>query len=82
MYKVYILKSLIYNRYYIGHTADLEKRLTQHNLGKVRSTKTYKPWKIVYDETRENKKDAYGREMKIKSYKHGEAFEKLIKNCL
>lgn len=77
-FKVYILKSLNYNRYYIGHSADAEKRLSEHNAGRVRSTKAYKPWKIVYFEVKSNKKEAYKREMQIKSYKHGEAFEKLI----
>jgi hypothetical protein len=45
---VYILKSLIKDRFYIGCTANLGNRLKEHNLGKTRSTKTYKPWKIVY----------------------------------
>jgi putative endonuclease len=77
-YKVYILKSLKYIRYYIGHSANIEKRLTNHNSGKVRSTKAYKPWKIVYTENMINKKEAYKREKQIKSFKHGEAFKKLI----
>jgi putative endonuclease len=78
-YKVYILKSINFNRYYIGHSANTEKRLSEHNSGKVRSTKAYRPWKIVHFEVKSNKKEAYTREMQIKSYKHGEAFEKLIK---
>ena len=78
-YKVYILKSLNFNRYYIGHSSDVEKRLLEHNLGKVRSTKAYKPWKIIYFEVKSSKKDAYKREMQIKAFKHGKAFEKLIK---
>ena len=77
-YNVYILKSLNSNRYYIGHSGDITKRLLQHNFGKVRYTKTYKPWKTIYTEEKENKKEAYAREMQIKSFKHGEAFKKLI----
>ncbi|MFA6077090.1 MAG: GIY-YIG nuclease family protein [Candidatus Paceibacterota bacterium] len=80
MFKVYILKSLNYNRYYIGHSADVEKRLREHNIGKVHSTKAYKSWKIVYIENKPSKKEAYAREMQIKSFKHGEAFKKLIEN--
>jgi putative endonuclease len=78
-FKVYILKSLNFDRYYVGHSADAEKRLSEHNTGRVRSTKAYKPWKIVYFELKSSKKEAYAREMQIKSYKHGEAFKKLIK---
>ncbi|MEK9181624.1 MAG: GIY-YIG nuclease family protein [Patescibacteria group bacterium] len=81
-HKVYILKSLNFNRYYVGHSENTGKRLTEHNLGKVRSTKAYRPWKIIYFEVKSDKKEAYAREMQIKSYKHGEAFEKLIKNSL
>ena len=77
-YKVYILRSLNFSRYYVGHSADIEKRLLKHNAGKVRSTKAYKPWKIIYFEVKSDKKEAYAREMQIKSYKHGEAFKKLI----
>lgn len=79
MHRVYILKSLNYNRYYIGHSANTEKRLLEHNAGKVRSTKSYRPWKIIYFEIKSNKKEAYAREMQIKSFKHGEAFKKLIR---
>jgi len=77
-YKVYILKSELKPRFYIGHTNNLENRLNCHNTGKVRSTKSYKPWKIIYTEEFENKKEAYKREMQIKSYKKGEAFKKLL----
>jgi putative endonuclease len=78
MHKVYILKSLIKDRYYIGHSGNLEKRLIRHNKGLVKSTKAFKPWKIVYIEDKENKNEAYKRELQIKSYKRGEAFKKLI----
>jgi len=81
-YEVYILKSLNYNHYYVGHSADVEKRLFEHNSGKVRSTKAYKPWKIIFTEEKPNKKEVYAREMQIKSFKHGEAFKNLIENCL
>lgn len=46
---------------------------------KVRSTKAYSPWDIVYVEEFASKLGAYKRELKIKSYKGGEAFKKLIK---
>lgn len=78
MFKVYILKSKINGRYYIGHTEDLENRLSRHNRGLVKSTKSYRPWRVVYTEEFENKNDAYKREFKIKSYKGGNSFKKLI----
>ena len=78
MYQVYILKSEKLEKYYIGHSHDIVLRLESHNHGKVRSTKAYRPWKIVYSEISESKQEAYKREFQIKSYKGGEAFKKLL----
>ncbi|MDR3627736.1 MAG: GIY-YIG nuclease family protein [Ignavibacteriaceae bacterium] len=78
MYYIYILKSKDSNHFYIGHTADLEKRLSEHNSGRVKSTKKYLPWQVIYFETANTKSEAYKREMQIKSYKGGNAFKKLI----
>ncbi len=77
-YYVYILRSDSKNRYYIGHTNNLENRLKRHNQGKNKSTKQGMPWEIVYKEIFASKQDAYRREFQIKKYKGGEAFKKLI----
>lgn len=50
MYYVYILKSIKYDKLYTGSTKDLKKRLVEHNLGKVQSTKPYLPWRLIYYE--------------------------------
>ena len=78
MYTIYIIKSLIKNRYYISHTADLNKRLKEHNSGKTKSTKAYTPWEIVYTENYGTKSQAVKREFEIKSYKSGIKFHSLI----
>ncbi len=78
MYKVYILQTLENNRYYIGHTNNLDERLKRHNSGKVKSTKPYLPWKIIHTENYQTKSEAYKREMEIKSYKSGIKFKKLL----
>ena len=78
MYRVYVLKSEKQLRYYVGHRHDLDARLAAHNGGKVRSTKAYRPWIVVYSESCANKQEAYKREFQIKSYKGGEAFKKLV----
>ena len=82
MFYVYILKSdnKNYHRYYIGHTNNLQKRLNEHNSKRVRSTKAFVPWKVIYTETFETKSEAFRREQQIKSYKSGDAFKKLIEN--
>jgi putative endonuclease len=44
---VYSLRSTVsLDRYYIGLTFDLKKRLEEHNLGEVTSTKAFAPWQI------------------------------------
>jgi len=78
MFKVYILKSSIKERYYIGCTSELDARLRLHNAGKVSSTKAYKSWTVTYFEKFRNRRDAFSRERQIKSYKGGVAFKKLI----
>ena len=32
---------------YVGHAADVSKRLAQHNAGRVGSTQTRRPWNLV-----------------------------------
>jgi len=78
MYKVYILQSLKNHRYYIGHTKNLEERIKRHNNGRVKSTKSGSPWKIIYTESFDGKSDACRREAEIKKYKSGIKFKKLL----
>lgn len=76
-YLVYILQSET-NKYYIGHTSNLNQRLNQHNNGECKSTKFDQNWKIVYQELFKTRGKAMTREKQIKSYKSGEAFKKLL----
>ena|SRR5579871_4693394 len=79
MFSTYILKSIAKDWYYIGHTANIEERLRQHNNGQSRATKPYKPFALIYKEDFDTKGEAFTREQQIKRYKHGDAFKKLIK---
>lgn len=65
-YYVYILRSLRDNNFYTGHTADLRKRLAQHNRGDVRSTKARRPLVLIYWEAFKTRSEAMKRERKIK----------------
>lgn len=66
MYFVYILKSLKSQKLYAGFTSDLRKRLKEHNLGLVLSTKPYLPWKLVYYEAYLSEAEARHREHNLK----------------
>jgi putative endonuclease len=67
MFYVYLLQNND-DQIYIGYTADLEKRLKEHNYGKVESTKRLRPWRIVYYEAYLSRLDAQIRERTLKNY--------------
>ncbi len=77
-YKVYILKSLKNNHYYIGQTEKLAKRIQEHNLGTSRSTKSGIPWKLVYEESYDSKREAIKRETQLKKIKNRHIIEQII----
>ncbi|MDD5614280.1 MAG: GIY-YIG nuclease family protein [Candidatus Omnitrophica bacterium] len=67
MYCVYALFSKRFNRIYVGITNNLERRIKEHNKGKTRSTKFYKPWIVFYKEYCQTRKKARFRERFLKS---------------
>jgi len=77
MYTVYILQSST-GKHYVGYTSNLADRLRHHNSGASKSTRPYRPWKIVYTERYSDKASAWRRERQIKSYRGGAAFKKLL----
>ncbi|RZJ82556.1 MAG: GIY-YIG nuclease family protein [Flavobacterium sp.] len=50
IYYVYAIKSEVDGRIYVGFSLDVEKRLKQHNAGKTKSTKGYRPWRLIFTE--------------------------------
>jgi len=66
-YYVYILKSKIVDRYYIGSTRDLKRRLTEHNNRKKHWTSGFQPWEIIYSEECNTLAEATKREKWLKS---------------
>ena len=64
---VYVLQSELDKNFYTGYTVNLEKRLKEHNSGKVISTKSRKPFNLIYWEGCLNQQDATKREKYLKS---------------
>ena len=64
---VYVLQSEMDNQFYTGYTSDLQKRLEEHNMGNVHSTKNRRPLKLVYFEGCLNQQDATHREKYLKT---------------
>lgn len=78
MFSVYILQSISSGRYYVGHTDDLMRRLSEHNTGMTKYTQRDKPWKVVYTEQYATRSEAMKREHEIKKKKSRKYIEKLI----
>ena len=66
-YYAYILVSEQTARRYFGSCENLETRLANHNAGKVRSTKAYRPYRVLYFETFDTRAEAFARERFFKT---------------
>ena len=67
MYFVYALKSLGRNYIYVGLTDNVERRFGEHQSGNNKTTKAYRPSKIIYVEKHETRVQARKREIFLKS---------------
>ncbi len=67
MYFVYVLKSKKDQRLYYGSTDNLERRLGEHNKGRVRSTKSRIPFELEYFEKVDSIIDARKKERYFKT---------------
>ena len=66
MFFVYMIKSNKKSWYYVGSTNDLERRVGEHNSGKVKSTKPYLPLSLVYTKEFIHEHEARAYERKVK----------------
>ena len=83
MFYVYIIYSPDFDRYYVGHTYDVQKRLFQHNNDPRtnKHTSKFRPWKIAKSfPVNETRGDAMKIEYYIKRMKSRKVIVKLIDN--
>ncbi len=68
MFSVYILENPA-GRFYIGHSNDLDRRISQHNDPQYKGTMTTKrfigPWTLVYHEEYHTRSEAMKREKQL-----------------
>ena len=64
---VYVLLSAVDGNFYVGYTNDLKRRFTEHEQGKVPSTKSRLPVELVYYEACRLREDATKREKYLKT---------------
>jgi len=76
MWYVYILRSINFPKQeYVGATADLKRRLPEHNAGKSTHTAKFRPWELVWYCAFPDKYRALEFEKYLKSHS-GRAFAK------
>ena len=63
MFYTYVLQSMKDGKFYTGYTRDLRKRFSDHNSGKVFSTKGRGPFRIIYYEACLDEHDAKATEI-------------------
>jgi putative endonuclease len=59
---VYIIYNLLLDKYYIGYTTDLEKRLTEYNAGISSFTSKTYDWELKHSEIFSDRESAIQRE--------------------
>lgn len=64
---------------YIGQTADLEKRMTEHNETGIGYTSKYRPWRLLWSKEAETRQEAMKEEKFLKT---GRGREWIKKNIL
>lgn len=71
MFYVYLLYSQSTDKMYIGYSADLRRRLSEHNAGQSQYTSRGAPWELVYYEAFCSETDARVREQGLKNHAQG-----------
>lgn len=78
MHYVYVLQSDSDQGLYIGYSANLRRRLAEHQSGLAMATSYRGPWQLIYCEAYSEEADARGREEFLKS---GAGRKHLQKQC-
>ncbi len=82
MWYVYFLARLVKSNWvYVGSTNNIDRRLNEHNLGQTKSTKVYRPYKIIYMETFDNEQNARTREDYFKHWRGRLEKKQIVTNC-
>ena len=68
MYYVYILESLSNGDYYKGRTENYLKRFEEHNRGESQYTRSQCPWKLIFVQVFNTKREALKREKQLNRF--------------
>ncbi len=79
---VYLLQSKLNDKMYVGYTSNIKKRLMEHNSGLNFSTKSDRPWNLIFFEGYLNIDDAKRREKYLKTNQGARLIKRMIKEYL
>ena len=77
---VYILKSVVDGRFYIGSTKDLERRLKQHSQHHTQSTTRMGPLTLALSQEYPSIETARKVELRLKKLKRRDYIEKIVED--
>lgn len=81
MHTIYVLRSLKDKNLYIGCTSNLGKRLLDHNNGDVQSTKTRRPFQLIFKEEYSDRYQAFNKERYYKTAKGKKELKRKMGQC-
>lgn len=81
LYTFYIIYSAKLDRYYSGHTDDIEERIVQHNEGISDYTSKANDWAVAYTESYSTREEARKRELEVKKKKSRKYIEWLVNSA-
>jgi len=82
MYYVYVLRSQFDEKLYIGYTTNLRNRIQEHNNGEVSSTKSRRPFELIFYEGYKSMQDAKRRESYFKTTKGKSSLKMMLRDSL
>ena len=82
MFAVYVLYSKLFDKIYIGYTANLHARMLSHNqLATKGYTIKFRPWDLIHQENFDTKAEAMKRKKELKTSKGRQFVWNLINNA-
>ena len=82
MFYTYVLWNKEDKKFYIGYTADLKRRMQEHNCNGVHSTSRFKSAKLIFYEAFLSKEDSIRRERYFKTAKGKKTLRLIVRESI
>jgi putative endonuclease len=82
MYYVYVLRSQMDGKLYVGYTSNLRGRFRKHQNGEVTSTRFRRPFELIFYEAYKSMSDAKRREKYLKTSNGRSSLNLMLRDSL